>query len=191
MKKISDLTIFNIVSESRSLNQDQLGDVGTNGIGLKQVGSIHRTSSVVSSWRRHLLSFSLGASTQVEDDSESETVSQVADIGDRALHSNRYSESCSLRFTVDNEIENGVAPIVENALVQSSNIMSPVSPLPLEIISPLSTDAILIVQSVQTLVFQVIYMGIHLTIKPGCKYADSDVIGAQKLFLIVAVVAID
>ncbi|KAF8369730.1 hypothetical protein HHK36_032246 [Tetracentron sinense] len=88
-----------------------------NGIGLKQVGSICRTSSVVSSWRSHTLSFLRGASTQVDDDSESETVSQVGDIGDRALHSNR------------------------------------------------------IIQSVQTLVFQVIYMRIHLTIKPRCKYA--------------------
>ncbi|CAK7347023.1 unnamed protein product [Dovyalis caffra] len=111
-------------------------------------GSFGQTSSVGSSVRRHSLSLSRSISFQVDDDIESENVSEAGDIGDRALHSKRHSESGKIRLSVDNGLENGmVVPVSEdNYWTHDStalNTRSPVSPLPEEIISPISTDAMI------------------------------------------------
>ncbi|BBG95664.1 camphor resistance CrcB family protein, partial [Prunus dulcis] len=79
--------------------------------------------------------------SQIDDDIESERVSEAGDIGDRALHSNRHSESGSIRLLPSEDIQLqsygfwGRDPVTSTAI-------SPVSPLPEEIISPLSTDAV-------------------------------------------------
>ncbi|KAK9269874.1 hypothetical protein L1049_025447 [Liquidambar formosana] len=128
-------------------------DLESNKSGGRRSGSLGRTSSAGSSLRRRSLSLSGAAPPQIDDDVESESVSQAGDIGDRALHSQRYSDSGSLRFSVDNVIENGVVvPIQEDALLHPhgfwsrdptvSNIVSPIPPLPSDIIFPLSTDPI-------------------------------------------------
>ncbi|KAJ4825373.1 hypothetical protein Tsubulata_017296 [Turnera subulata] len=115
---------------------------------------VGRTSSVGSSQRRRSLSLSRTVQLQLVDDIESENVSEAGDIGDRALHSNRHSESGSTRFSLDNALESGaVFPVAEDSLLQSSSFVSsgaaafstrsPVSPLPEEIVYSLSNDAIL------------------------------------------------
>ncbi|KAK2973177.1 hypothetical protein RJ640_009807 [Escallonia rubra] len=121
------------------------------------MGSSGRASSASasagSSLRRRSFSLSSAGPPQVDDDIESESVSEAGDIGDRALHSNRYSGSGRLRLSVDNVPDTfDVNPIPEDAQSQSrgywtrdhtvSKTASPVSPLRLENISPLSTDAI-------------------------------------------------
>ncbi|XP_024161481.1 fluoride export protein 1 isoform X4 [Rosa chinensis] len=114
---------------------------GTNDSELRASVSIDVTRSASSSLRWRSLS-SLGAHpSQVDEDIESDSVSEVGDIGDRALHSNRYSVSGSFNFSSAEDIQ-----------LQSygfwchdptaSHAISTVSPLPEEIISPLSTDAI-------------------------------------------------
>ncbi|CAK9161650.1 unnamed protein product [Ilex paraguariensis] len=116
-------------------------------------GSFGEASSVASSLRRRSLSLSDDVPPWPDDDIESEFVSEAGDFGDRALHSNRSSGSGRLRFSFDNVVENGsVVPIPEDVLLQSyrfrfydptvSNTVSPVTPSTLEIISPLSSDAI-------------------------------------------------
>ncbi|XP_015885620.3 uncharacterized protein LOC107421017 isoform X2 [Ziziphus jujuba] len=118
-------------------------------VGGSRSGSFSRTSSTASSIRRRSFSLSGALPSQRDDDVESETVSEAGDIGDRALQSNRYSESGSFGFSFDHAPENGVVvTIPEHGQLQSrggdpagSNAVSPVSPLPNEIISPLSTDA--------------------------------------------------
>lgn len=125
------------------------GSGGTNGSEHRQSGSFSRTSSATSSIRRRSLSLSRVPPFQVDDDIESETVSEAGDIGDRALHSNRYSESGSLRFSFDHGSENGlVVSIPEDTQSRShnyapgaSNAIPSISALPEEIISPLPTDA--------------------------------------------------
>lgn len=119
-------------------------------MGGSQSGSFSRTGSATSSIRRRSFSLSGAPPSQIDDDVESETVSEAGDIGDRALHSNRYSESGSFGFSFEHASENGVVvPIPEHTQLQSRgcdpeapNTVSPVSPLSNEIISPLSTDAI-------------------------------------------------
>ena len=113
--------------------------------------SFGRTSSAGSSLRRRACGIQGPAPTQLDDDIESETVSQAGDIGDRALHSNRVSESGSFCLSVDDVLDNGVVvSIPENSLLRphetgvhdaTANTISLASPSPLEIISPLSTDA--------------------------------------------------
>lgn len=80
-----------------------------------------------------------------DDDFESESVSEAGDIGDRALHSNRYSGSGRVRF-VDDVAENGGGGSYgfQSHDPTSSNNLSPVCPSSLEMISPLSTDAIIL-----------------------------------------------
>lgn len=113
-----------------------------------------RTSSTGSSLRRGSLSLSSVFPNQMDDDIESEMVSEAGDIGDRALNSKRYSESGSVRLSADHAIENGlVFRTQEDTLLHpigfwsrdlsTLNSVSPVSPLVEEIISPLSTDGIL------------------------------------------------
>ncbi|KAJ9166627.1 hypothetical protein P3X46_021347 [Hevea brasiliensis] len=125
---------------------------GTNDSLPNLAASFSRTSSVGSSLRRRSLSLLQTVPFQIDDDIESENVSEAGDIGDRALHSKRYSESSSIRFSLDNTLENGVVfPIREDNLLQSYGIVShdsttlntaiPVPQVPEENISPLSTDA--------------------------------------------------
>ncbi|CAA3012956.1 fluoride export 2 [Olea europaea subsp. europaea] len=106
----------------------------------RRSGSFGRASSANSSLRRQSSNLSFAIQHLVDDDVESESISEAGDIGDRALYSRRYSESGRHRFSFDNVIENGVVvPIQEDAAV---NTDSPVSPSTLQTISPLSTDAI-------------------------------------------------
>ncbi|KAA8538516.1 hypothetical protein F0562_028113 [Nyssa sinensis] len=128
-------------------------DCETNDPEPRRSGSFSRMSSAGSSLRKRSFSLSRAVPSRVDDDLESETVSEAGDIGDRALYGNTYSESGRLQDSFDNAIENGVVPTPEGALLQSygfwsrdpavSNTVSPVTPLPEEIISPLSTDAII------------------------------------------------
>ncbi|KAI9201779.1 hypothetical protein LWI28_029131 [Acer negundo] len=128
-------------------------DYGTNDPEARQTGSFSRISSTSSSLRRRSLSLSGAVNSHIDDGIESESVSEAGDIGDRALNSNRFSESGSLRLSIDNSLEHGVNfPIPENNLLQSygfwhhdptaSNTVSVVTPLPEEIISPLSAKAL-------------------------------------------------
>lgn len=117
------------------------GNRGTNDSELRARVSIDITRSASSSLRFRSLS-SLGAhSSQVDDETESESVSEVGDIGDRALHSNRYSASGSFNFlsAEDMKLQSygfwGRDPAASHAI-------STVSPLPEQIISPLSANAI-------------------------------------------------
>ncbi|XP_042981371.1 fluoride export protein 1 isoform X2 [Carya illinoinensis] len=128
---------------------------GTTDVEHGRSESYSRASSATSSLRRRSISFSSAVHANIDDDdNENESVSEVGDIGDRALHSNRHSDqSSSLRFSVDHALENGVAPSTSGDTLLdpygylardplSLNTITPVSPLPEEIISPLSTDAI-------------------------------------------------
>lgn len=119
------------------------GYSGTNDSEPRRSVTIDLTNSASSSSLRRRSLSSLGAHpSQVDDDIESECVSEVGDIGDRALHSNRYSVSGSVNFLSAEDIQlqsNGFwcrDPVASHAI-------STVSPLPEEIISPLSTDAII------------------------------------------------
>ncbi|KAF8024862.1 hypothetical protein BT93_F1887 [Corymbia citriodora subsp. variegata] len=113
-----------------------------------------RTSSTGSSLRRRSLSLSSAFPNQLDDDIESERVSEAGDIGDRALSSKRFNESGSMRLSADHAIENGIVfRTQEDTLLHpigfwsrdpsTLNSVSPVSPLVEEIISPLSTKGIL------------------------------------------------
>ncbi|KAM3684337.1 hypothetical protein ACB098_11G038300 [Castanea mollissima] len=128
-------------------------DIGTVDFELRRSGLLNCTSNANSSLRRRSISLSVAALVHIDDDIESEIVSEAGDIGDRALHSNRHSESSSHRFSVDHALENGVsAPNSEDTLLHlnrywsrdppTMTTISVVTPLPEEIISPLSIDAI-------------------------------------------------
>ncbi|KAJ4955184.1 hypothetical protein NE237_011967 [Protea cynaroides] len=106
------------------------------------------------SLRSHSLSFSRGVTPQqILDEIESASVSQAGDIGDRTLHSNRCSESDSLQFSVDDAVMQNENSFPEKVLLPSYGFwfrndttfvgVSPLSPLPSELVSPISTDAIL------------------------------------------------
>ncbi|XP_030965115.1 uncharacterized protein LOC115986355 isoform X2 [Quercus lobata] len=128
-------------------------DIGTADSEPRRSGSFSCTSSANSSLRRRSISLSAAAPVHIDDDIESEIVSEAGDIGDRALHSNRHSESSSHRFSVDPALENGVsAPTSGDTLLHLNSYwsrdpptmttISVVTPLPEEIVSPLYTDAI-------------------------------------------------
>ncbi|XP_075517642.1 LOW QUALITY PROTEIN: uncharacterized protein LOC142551974 [Primulina tabacum] len=102
--------------------------------------------------RRLSLSQSFHFHPSIDVDSDSEAVSEVGDIGDRAFHSNRGIESDRNRLSLDIWSENGtVVPIQDEKLLQPSgficrdptnlNYSSPVSPLALDIVSPLSKES--------------------------------------------------
>ncbi|KAB5557162.1 hypothetical protein DKX38_008071 [Salix brachista] len=127
-------------------------DCGTNESEPNPRESFRQTGSVSSSVRRRSLSLSRNISFHVDDDIESENVSEAGDIGDRALHSKRHSESGSTRLSIDSGLENGmVFPVSDDNFLRSNemwthdstalNTRSPVSPLPEEIVFPISTDA--------------------------------------------------
>lgn len=111
-------------------------------------GSFGRTISASSSLRRRSLSLSSAVASQIDDEIESESVSEAGDIGDRALPSKRHSESGSICLSIDNVLEDGMEfPIPENNLLQHSsrdpvalNTGSAVTPLPEKIVSPISTE---------------------------------------------------
>ncbi|KAM3689053.1 hypothetical protein ACJW31_09G017100 [Castanea mollissima] len=128
-------------------------DIGTANSEPRRSGSFSCTSSANSSLRRRSISLSAAAPIHIDDDIESEIVSEAGDIGDRALHSNRHSESSSHRFSVDHALENGVsAPTSGDTLLHlnrywsrdppTMTTISVVTPLPKEIISPLPIDTI-------------------------------------------------
>nr|XP_034889142.1 fluoride export protein 1-like isoform X2 [Populus alba] len=128
-------------------------DRGTNEPEPNLSESFRQTSSVVSSVRRRFLSLSRSRSFQVDDDIESENVSEAGDIGDRALHSNSRNESGSISLSIDSGLENGmVFPISNDNFLRSNelwahdstalNTRSSVLPSPEEIMSPISTDAV-------------------------------------------------
>ncbi|XP_059630788.1 fluoride export protein 1-like [Cornus florida] len=71
------------------------------------------------SLRRHSFHLTSVVPCQIDDDAKSESVSEVGDIGDRSFNSNRYNGSGRHHFFADNTV-------------------SPLSPLPAEIVSPLS-----------------------------------------------------
>ncbi|KAM3746948.1 hypothetical protein ACB098_05G001500 [Castanea mollissima] len=103
-------------------------DIGIADIEPRRSGSFSCTSSANSSLRRCSISLSAATPVHIDDDIESEIVSEVGDIGDRALHSNRHKNGVS-------------APTSGDTLLHLSRYWS-LTPLPEEIISPLSTDAI-------------------------------------------------
>ncbi|KAG6784195.1 hypothetical protein POTOM_009881 [Populus tomentosa] len=115
-------------------------------------GSFCQTSSVGSPVSRRSLILPRSLSFQVDDDIEIEieNVSETGDIGDRALHSKRLSESGSIRLSIDKELENVL--ISEDMLSRTYglwthdstalNTRSPVSLLPEEIIPPISIDVL-------------------------------------------------
>ncbi|KAF3960627.1 hypothetical protein CMV_014679 [Castanea mollissima] len=128
-------------------------DIGTVDSEPKRSGSFSCTSSANSSLRRRSISLSAAAPVHIDDDIESEIVSEAGDIGDRALHSNRNSESSSHRFSGDHALENGLsASTFKDTLLHLNKYwsrdpptvttISVVTPLPKEIVSPLSIDAI-------------------------------------------------
>ncbi|KAF3638627.1 hypothetical protein T459_11805 [Capsicum annuum] len=87
---------------------------------LRKSGS-SRTSSAGSSIRRHSLSLSLSLPKQLNDDDDSESVSEGGDIGDRELQSDRYSGSGKLRLIGENAPEHGVVvPISEDSMLESN-----------------------------------------------------------------------
>ncbi|OMO62590.1 Camphor resistance CrcB protein [Corchorus capsularis] len=85
-----------------------------------RTGSFSVTSSRVSSLTRRSISSAM--SGQVDEDVDSETVSEAGDIGDRALQSRRYSASSSFRLSVDHATESIILPLTEDV----------VSPLPID-----------------------------------------------------------
>eukprot|EP00258_Populus_trichocarpa_P042040 XP_024458059.1 fluoride export protein 2 isoform X2 [Populus trichocarpa] len=126
---------------------------GTNESEPNLSESFRQTSNVGSSVRRRSLSLSRSRSFQVDGDIESENVSEAGDIGDRALHSKRHNESGSISLSIDSELENGtVFPLSNDNFLRSHglwahdstalNTRSPVLPSPEEIVSPISTDAV-------------------------------------------------
>lgn len=101
------------------------------------------------------MSFSHEVDLQLGEDIQSEIVAEAGDIGDRALSNERHhgsGTSSSLRFSFDRLrcVENGLVTFPDDALVHSNgylsnglNTSSSISPVPLEIQSHLSSDAIL------------------------------------------------
>ncbi|CAN6679228.1 unnamed protein product [Malus baccata var. baccata] len=130
------------LQEKSSVVVMEEGYRGTNETEPRRSVSNDRTSSATSSLRRRSLSLSHVQPSQIDDDNESECVSEAGDIGDRALHSNRHSESGSVCLFPSEDVQLqsygfwGHDPVASKAI-------SPVTPLPEEIISHLSTDAII------------------------------------------------
>lgn len=93
--------------------------------------------------RRSSLSISSRRSHHTHNETESESVSEAGDIGDRALPSRRYSESGSFRLSFDHRLENEiVSSISEDPKLHPPHpAFSSVTPLPPHTISPLSTYA--------------------------------------------------
>ncbi|XP_028775015.1 fluoride export protein 2 isoform X3 [Neltuma alba] len=79
---------------------------------------MERMNSWNSSVSRNSLTLSRRISHHVDDDVESESVSEAGDIGDRALHSRRHSESSSFHLPNDRTPATGIiAPIPASNLI--------------------------------------------------------------------------
>lgn len=114
----------------------------------RQYNPVYQTSNTGASLRR-LYSLPSGhVYAQLDVNTENEIMSQAGDIGDREL-SRRGSQRASLRYSMDQGV---VFPVPEDLLESYGfwsndpsrlNPISPVPPLTSEIITPLSTDAIL------------------------------------------------
>ncbi|GAB2252118.1 hypothetical protein Droror1_Dr00004965 [Drosera rotundifolia] len=120
------------------------GDRDIHDFRTRRSGSLGRTSSTGSSMRRS--SFSLSGPAihpQLDEDLESRIVSEAGDIGDRALSSRTHSRSSSARFSFDHVSEKGFGACIPEDILTSYEV-SDVRPSPIEIISPLSTDGILV-----------------------------------------------
>ncbi|XP_042514024.1 uncharacterized protein LOC122088766 [Macadamia integrifolia] len=112
-------------------------NVGINGIGLEQARDSFGRMSSQGLWRRHSPSFSSRVTQDIYDEIESASVSQAGDMGDLAIPGNKCNDSSSLQFSVDDsemQIEKGLP------VDATSNEVSPISPLPLMIVSSLSGD---------------------------------------------------
>lgn len=115
-------------------------DRETNVPELGRDESFGGVSSAISYLRRRSSGLSVLGLSHPDDDTESESVSEAGDIGDRALHSNRYNRSGRISCSVENELDNSfVVPIQDDYL--ATNTISSVSPFPLQTQSPISTDA--------------------------------------------------
>lgn len=154
-------------------------DRGTNESKPNLSESFRQTSNVGSSVRRRSLSFSRTRSFQVDDDIESENVSEAGDIGDRALHSKRHNESGSISLSIDSELENGtVFPLSNDNFLRSYglwahdstalNTRSLVLPSPEEIVSPISTDAVVCSREKQEVRIQLIIIIYFIIVDSIC-----------------------
>lgn len=95
-------------------------DYGSSNPEIRQGISLNRARSLGSSFRRNSFNFSGDQLPQTDQDAESESVSEAGDIGDRALYSNRFSESERFSLSLDRAFENAaIAPIPENTFLQS------------------------------------------------------------------------
>ena len=97
-------------------------DYGSSNAEARQGIPLNRARSLGSSFRRN--SFNSSGSgyqpPQTGHDVETESVSEAGDIGDRALCSNRISDSERFSLSLDHALENGaIAPIPENIFLQS------------------------------------------------------------------------
>lgn len=92
-----------------------------NDLESKRSGSFSRTSSINSSLRRRSLSISNSIYRFENDDVESEAVSEAGDIGDRVLHSNRYSASGRNRISIDSANETGSGVLVPSNAVLNND----------------------------------------------------------------------
>lgn len=89
-------------------------DYGSSNPETRQGIPLNRARSLGSSFRRNSFNSS------VDHDAEIESVSEAGDIGDRALYSNRFSDSERFSLSLDRALENGaIAPIPENIFLQS------------------------------------------------------------------------
>lgn len=111
--------------------------------------SLGRTSSTGSSVRRHSFNQTGLKPFNMVDDIESESVSEAGDVGNRALHSRRYSLSGSLSFD-NNPLECGAIFPLQDALLHQhgswsnnrESINTAYLATPVQIVSPLPTDAL-------------------------------------------------
>lgn len=93
--------------------------------GPRRSGSYNRASSTSSSLRRHSTGSSYFSVDQEVDDAENDAVSEAGDIGDRALHSGRRSESSRPRLSLDSVVENSiVVPVLEEAPLRPNDFFS-------------------------------------------------------------------
>ncbi|GMH00273.1 hypothetical protein Nepgr_002112 [Nepenthes gracilis] len=112
-------------------------DRENNEIPPRRSRSLGMTSTSRSSMRTLSLKLSGTDYPEFDEDMESRIVSQAGDIGDRALHSKRRSDSGSLSLTLDAYMQNEVlVPIPE--FPATLNIVSPGTQIPSEIVCPLS-----------------------------------------------------
>ncbi|KAK8685683.1 hypothetical protein V6N13_041681 [Hibiscus sabdariffa] len=109
-------------------------DYDTNNPEPTKTGALSRTGSLGSSLRKRSISMSSAVSLHINDDTESENVSEAGDIGDRALHSGRHSSSTCL--SLDHAMEGGAA-VIRSADLHKISVVPPVRE---DVIFPLPID---------------------------------------------------